>query len=200
MIYQMSPSPCLTWIVRKLPYMRRAYKIKDSHIATETDEFLELINAGHDRPRSALHSVLLRDRDIAARGGRQPNCRSRAFADELFGFMTAGYDTSTTTVSWGVKILTDNLASHTRPREELRQALTDAARETLTPTYAELDAAFRRLPYLEAVVEEAQRHANTITFSVRQAKVDTTLLGRRIPKGTEAFMPANGAGYRELTM
>ncbi|KAK2611531.1 hypothetical protein N8I77_004865 [Diaporthe amygdali] len=201
MIYQMSPAPRLTsWIVRKLPYMRRAYAIKENYIAAKTDECLQLIKAGDDRPRSALHSVLLRERDIAAKEGRQPDYRSRAIADEFFGFMTAGYDTSATTVSWGVKLLADNPAPQSRLREELRKALPDALREKRTPTYAELDAAFRRVPYLDAVVEEVQRHANTITFSVRQAKVDTTVLGRRIPKGTEVFMPANGAGYREPTM
>jgi cytochrome P450 len=50
------------------------------------------------------------------------------------------------------------------------------------------------------VVEEVLRHANTIAFVVRQALQDTTVLGRHIPKGTEVFLMANGAGYLEPNM
>lgn len=193
---QLSPAPRLTsWVIRKFPYMRKATAIKDAYIRGKTEECITLIEEGDMQPRSALHSVLLRERDIAAKEGRPPAYRRRGIADEFFGFMTAGHDTSATTVAWGVKILADHPESQDRLRTALRAALPDAAKEKRSPTYAELAA--MHVPYLDAVVEEILRHANTIAFVVRRAQVDTTVLGRRIPAGTDVFLMANGAGYLE---
>lgn len=202
---QLSPAPRLTsWAIRKLPYMRRATAIKDAYIATKTEECIRLIEADATQPpRSALHSVLLRERDVAAKEERAPQYRRRGIADEFFGFMTAGHDTSATSVAWGVKLLADNPGPQARLRAELRAALPDAARERRAPTHAEFVAAGlsgHGVPYLDAVVDEVLRHANTIAFVVRRAQVDATVLGRKIPAGTDVFLMANGAGYLEPAM
>jgi len=82
-----------------------------------------------------------------------------------------------------------------RLRSEIRRALPQAASENHVPTYTELAKA--HIPYLDAFVEETLRHANTIAFVVRTAMQDTTMLERHIPKGTDVFLMANGAGYLE---
>lgn len=198
---QLSPAPRLTsWVLRKFPYMKRATAIKDKYIRDKVEESVRMIDGGGDNanPRTALHSVLLRERDVAAKEGRQPDYRKRAIADEFFGFMLAGHDTSATTVAWGVKLLTDNPAAQTRLRADLAAALPQASGAKRAPGCRELAAA--HVPYLDAVVEEVLRHANTIAFVVRQALRDTTVLGRRIPRGTDVFMMANGPGYLEPNM
>ena len=199
---QLSPAPVLTsWVIRKFPYMRKAEAIKDKYIRDKVEECVDLMQnekTANMKPKSALHSVLLRERDVAAKEGRQPSYRKRAIADEFFGFMTAGHDTSATTIAWGLKLLTDNPGPQRRLRDELRAAFPDAARERRDPTYAELSTA--HIPYLDAVVDEVLRHANTIAFVVRQALQDTTVLGRPIPKGTNVFLMANGPGYLEPNM
>ncbi|CAN8097694.1 unnamed protein product [Discula destructiva] len=196
---QLSPLPRLTsWVIRKFPYMRRATAIKDDYISAKTEECIALIGKGDMTPRSALHSVLLRERDVAAKEGRPPAYRRRGIADEFFGFMTAGHDTSATTVAWGVKYLADHPDSQQNLRAALHVVLNDAVREKRSPTSAEL--ATMHVPYLDAVVEEVLRHANTIAFVVRRAQVDTTVLGRAIPAGTDIFLMANGAGYLEPNM
>jgi cytochrome P450 len=196
---QLSPAPRLTsWIIRKFPYMRKATAIKDQYIRDKVDESLRKINSGDEDPRTALHSVLLRERDVAGKEGRKPDYFKRGIADEFFGFMLAGHDTSATTVAWGVKFLADHPAAQDRLRAELRAALPDAALAKRAPTYPELARA--HIPYLDAVVEEVLRHANTIAFVVRRAQQDTTVLGRPIPKGTDVFLMANGAGYLEPNM
>lgn len=193
---QLSPAPRLTsWVIRKFPYMRKATATKDAYIRGKTEECITLIKEGDMKPRSALHSVLLRERDVAAKEGRPPAYRRRGIADEFFGFMTAGHDTSATTLAWGVKNLADHSGSQDKLRTELRSALPDAAKEKRSPTYAELAA--MHVPYLDAVVEEVLRHANTIAFVVRRAQIDTTVMGRRVPAGTDVFLMANGAGYLE---
>ncbi|KAK1245975.1 hypothetical protein MKX07_005044 [Trichoderma sp. CBMAI-0711] len=197
---QLSPAPVLTsWIFRKFPYMRKAKSIKDKYIQDKIEESIRLIKKDPNiKARSALHSVLLRERDVATKEGRQPDYRKGAIADEFFGFMTAGHDTSATTIAWGVKMLTDNPAAQNRLRDALRSAFPSAVQEQRELTYAELSNA--QVPYLDATVEEILRHSNTIAFVVRQAQQNTTVLGRHIPKGTNVFLMANGPGYLEPNM
>ena len=202
---QLSPAPRLTsWVVRKFPYMRKATAVKDAYIARKTDECIALIEtetetqnggSGTTPPRNALHSVLLRERSLATKEGRPPAYRRRGIADEFFGFMTAGFDTSATTLAWGLKYMADNQRVQRKLRGELRGVFREAVREERCPSYAELVSV--QVPYLEAVVEEVLRHACTIAFVVRRAQVDTTVLGRRVPKGTDVFLMGNGPGYLE---
>ncbi|ETS79079.1 hypothetical protein PFICI_08932 [Pestalotiopsis fici W106-1] len=180
------------------PYMRKAEAVKDQYIRNNVDEYVQLISEGDTKPKSALHSVLLRERDVAAKEGREPEYRKRAIADEFFGFMMAGHDTTATAMAWGIKLMTDHPAAQARLRDELRAALPLAAREQRRPTYAEITKA--PVPYLDAVVDEVLRHANTIAFVVRQAQQDSTVLGRHIPRGTNVFLMANGPGYLEPNM
>jgi cytochrome P450 len=194
---QLSPFPVLTsWILRQLPYMKRATAIKDAYIHSKVDECIQQIS--NTKPSSALHSVLLREKELAAKQGRQPSYHSRAIADEFFGFMLAGHDTSATAVAWGVKYLTSNPHTQTHLRNALQTAFPVALSEQRAPTYAELSKT--TVPYLDAVAEEILRHANTIAFVVRRAMQDTSVLGHHIPKGTDVFLMANGAGYLEPNM
>lgn len=196
---QLSPFPVLTsWVLRKLPYMRRATAIKDAYIHDKMKECVQLIAQGGDKPKSALHSVLLREREIAAKEDREPKYYKRAIADEFFGFMLAGHDTTATTVSWGIKYLTGNPLSQSHLRDALHTAFPDALNNKRALSYQELSRT--SVPYLDAVVEEILRHANTIAFVVRQALHNTFVLGHHIPKGTDVFLMANGAGYLEPNM
>ncbi|KAM0213095.1 hypothetical protein ACHAPQ_010120 [Fusarium lateritium] len=194
---QLSPAPALTsWVIRKFPYMRNAKAIKDDFIRDKVTEGIELIKDGSTtQPKSAIHSVLLRELELSTKEGRPPNYYSPAIADEFFGFMTAGYDTSATTIAWGVKMLTDNPIVQNKLRYKLRQSFPTAAREKRVLSYDELSGA--NIPYLDAVVDEVLRHSNSIGFVARQAQRDTTVLGRHIPKGTNVWLMANGPGYLE---
>ncbi|KAM0546759.1 hypothetical protein ACHAPJ_010687 [Fusarium lateritium] len=197
---QLSPAPALTsWILRCFPYMRNAKAIKDKFIQDKVDEGIQLIENGvTTQPKSAIHSVLLRERELATKDGRQPDYHSNAIADEFFGFMTAGYDTSATTIAWGVKMLTDNFAVQTKLRDTLRNVFPNAAQDKRFLTYQELSGA--NIPYLDAVVDEVLRHSNSIGFVARQAQHDTTVLGHHIQKGTNIWLMANGPGYLEPNM
>ncbi|CAJ2500811.1 Uu.00g036640.m01.CDS01 [Anthostomella pinea] len=196
---QLSPAPVLTsWVLRKFPYMKKAIAIKDDYIRNKVEESMALINKGDTEPRNALHSVCLREKEVAEKEGRQPDYQKRGIADEFFGFMMAGHDTSATAVAWGVKMLTDKPSAQDELRATLHAEFPQALSEKRAPTYEELSKA--HIPYLDAVVEEVLRHANTIAFVVRQALQDTVVLGCHIPKGTDVFLMANGAGYLEPNM
>ena len=49
-------------------------------------------------------------------------------------------------------------------------------------------------PYLDAYVEESSRMSPTLPVIIREAVVDTTVLGRRIPKGTSIVIYTNEIG------
>ncbi|KAL1851381.1 hypothetical protein Daus18300_012562 [Diaporthe australafricana] len=109
---QLSPAPALTsWVMRQFPFMKRAISTKNEYLRRKVDECIRLINAAGDdddtaqpAPSSALHSVLLRERDTAAKEGRAPRYHGGAIADEFVGFMMAGHDTTATTMAWGVNV------------------------------------------------------------------------------------------------
>ncbi|KAI0537484.1 cytochrome P450 [Xylaria digitata] len=175
---QLSPAPILTgWVLQQFPYMKKATAIKDTYIRKKMEESVALIDSGDYEPRSAIHSVLLREREIARKEGRLPDYYKRAISDR------------------GVKMLTDGPNTQEKLRAALHAAFPQALKEKRTLTYQELCKA--HIPYLDAVVEEVLRHSNTIGFVVRKALEDTTVLGYHIPKGTEVFLMANGAGYLE---
>ncbi|KAF2966227.1 hypothetical protein GQX73_g7360 [Xylaria multiplex] len=193
---QLSPAPILSgWVLRQFPYMKKAIAIKDNYIRKKAEEAAALIESGDYEPRSAMHSVLLRERELAGKEGRRPDYYKRAISDEFLGFAMAGYDTSATATAWGVKMLTDNPNAQEKLRVALRDAFPQALKERRAPSYQELSKA--HIPYLDAVVEEVLRHANAIGFVARKALEDTTVLGHHIPKGTEVLLVANGAGYLE---
>lgn len=52
-------------------------------------------------------------------------------------------------------------------------------------------------PYLDAVIEEVLRVSGPVGAIVRAPTVDTTIMGRVIPKGTAVFLPLAGAGVTQ---
>ncbi|KAJ4294974.1 hypothetical protein N0V88_005215 [Collariella sp. IMI 366227] len=209
---QLSPLPRITsWILCKFPYMKRATAIKDGYIRDAINSYLPLLTTStqeaDEPPQTALQSVLLRERAVATRAGRPPQYYSRAIADEFFGFMLAGHDTSATTLAWGVKLLADYPVVQDKLRAGLRTAFHEAMEQRRLPSYTEFVEALLQggggegVEYLDAVVEEILRHANTVDFVVRRVVADgVKVLGKSVPRGTDVFMPANGAGYLKANM
>lgn len=110
---------------------------------------------------------------------------------QLFGFIFAGHETTSTTLCWGLKFLADNKDTQDRLREALWASFTAAKEQGREPTIEEITGA--RVPYLEATMEEILRCAGAASFVDRQAMVDTQLLGYGIPKGTSVTALVTGA-------
>lgn len=66
-------------------------------------------------------------------------------------------------------------------RQALRLALQNTAESASPPVVADILSV--DIPYLDATIEEINRHANTVPLLVRVATVDTNILGYKIPKG-----------------
>ncbi len=116
----------------------------------------------------------------------------------MFGYLVGGHDTTTTTLGWVVKFLSDNQAAQAKLRRQLRAAYGAAVAEGRQPSVAEITKA--NAPYLDAFLEESLRHTKTLPVALRQAQVDTTILGHHVPKDTMVFCWARGPSFIEPTI
>jgi cytochrome P450 len=103
----------------------------------------------------------------------------------------AGHDTSSSTLAWIVKFLADNCASQIKLRRQLQIAYKEAHQTRRQPTVTEV---LKPAPYLEAFIEECLRMNPTVPVMIREAIVDTTILGHFIPKGTTLLCYTHGPG------
>jgi hypothetical protein len=203
-----SPYPKIHhWFLRQSKSYKEAKKYKDQEIESvmkaaikkfSEDQIDSLEKQGKDR--SAVDHMIRRELLASRKEGREPqwvlfnhsndrktDITSRydtpAAKDEIFGFLIAGHETTSTTTAWGVKLLSDNQQAQTKLREVLRSTYVLAADEKRQPTPREL--AILHHPYIDAVLEEILRCGSTAAVTSRLAMVDTDVLGVHIPKGTD---------------
>ncbi|OBT53235.1 hypothetical protein VE04_06886 [Pseudogymnoascus sp. 24MN13] len=193
-----SPKPSWTWAyILQKPRNARALRLRDEYISTELKHAVEQMaeSKSDDEGKSAVHHMVLREKAIAEKEGRQPQYLSKVMMDEVCGFVFAGMDTTSTATSWGVKLLTDNPRVTGRLRSELRASFAAAHAEGRNPTVQEIVGT--HVPYLEATLEEIHRRGGTTPIVDRQASTDTTLLGYRIPKKTNVACLTMGPSMME---
>ncbi|GAB1204346.1 hypothetical protein APSETT445_002999 [Aspergillus pseudonomiae] len=192
---QGNPSPRLTWAyVMRKPKIKKAAKSKDDCLKRELQDAVKRFQNGNDQDvklRSAVDRMILNEKDLAEKDGRSPEYFSGVMIDELFGFIFAGHETTSTALCWGLKFLADNRDTQDRLREALWTSFATAKEQAREPTIEEITGA--RVPYLEATMEEILRCAGAASFVDRQAMVDTQLLGYGIPKGTSVTTLVTGA-------
>lgn len=87
-----------------------------------------------------------------------------------------------------LRYLTVNQSAQSRLRDALRSHFAEEG-------FSIGAMANKHIPYLEAVLAESLRLATVAPANVRNANVDTQLLGYPIPKGTDVFFLNNGPGY-----
>ncbi|KAI4871003.1 cytochrome P450 [Hypoxylon rubiginosum] len=195
-----SPTPSLShWLLSLTPSYRRARSYKERLVQERLDDakarLLDRITADDlEGITCATDHMVRRESQAANKENRAPNYESRQAKDELFGFLVGGYDTTATTLMWSTKFMTDNQ----RVQSKLRAVLFDTFgggedNGGAPPTPGQITAT--RIPYLDAVIEEIVRCAQTASSATRMTLRDTQLLGHHIPKGVDVFMLSNGPGY-----
>ncbi|KAI0397979.1 cytochrome P450 [Xylariaceae sp. FL0594] len=175
--------------------LRRNFRLKDEFLRNEIDKAVERLRRGESGLRSAMDFVLQREMNQAEKMGRTPVFHSPRIHDELFGYIVAGHDTTSTALMWMVKTLADHPEAQHKLRASLCAAYPDPEEEGRQPTAVELWKV--SVPYLDAVIEECFRLHTPIPVTLREAMVDTQLLGIHIPKDTAVFIVAEGPSYTE---
>ncbi|KAH7018784.1 cytochrome P450 monooxygenase [Ilyonectria destructans] len=109
-----SPHPGLSYFFYlKLPSVWRAFRRKDLMLSDALKDSLGRLGSeekfvGKAPVRSAMDFVLRREFQQARKEGRQPRLDDAVLKDELFGFLLAGHETTSTTLMWGMKLWTDH--------------------------------------------------------------------------------------------
>ena len=184
------------WALRLFPKLRKAVAHKDRLIKDGLQRAWQKFSVAaddDDAVKCALDLVVQREAQMAKKEGRAPEWDTPDIRDELFGFLIAGHDTSSTSLLWTFKRLSDNQHVQDKLRDVLRAAYPRAVAAGELPTVKEISAI--RIPYLDAVIEEVHRVSAAVGIMMRVATVDTEVLGHRIPKGTDVFMITQGPDF-----
>lgn len=110
----------------------------------------------------------------------------------------AGQESSSSTLIWALKYLTNHQSTQKKLREALHTAHRTAFAEKRLPTVKEI--VHTQIPFLDAVMDECLRLGTPIPFLARDAEVDTEILGVRIPKGTTIFTHSLGPSLMSPTL
>ncbi|WXC58159.1 hypothetical protein SNK03_004058 [Fusarium graminearum] len=142
--------------------------------------------------KCALDEISVREEATAKKEGREPYYHSQAIASELMSYLIGGHETTSSTIRWGISYLNRDQRAQSELRKGLQEAYQQAKAEKRPPTLTEIIQT--RVPYLDAVIDETLRVSYTFGMTLREAVVDTQLLGAHIPKGTAIAFLSNGPG------
>lgn len=184
------------WSMKLLPSLRNAAALKDKLIKEALQRASRKFSVAaddDDAVKCALDLIVQREAQMAKREGRAPEWDTAAIRDELFGFLIAGHDTSSTTLLWTFKWMSDSQQVQDKLRAALREAYPRACAAGEMPTAREISST--RVPYLDAVLEEVHRLSGAARIMMRVTTCDADVLGHRIPKGTDVFMLMDGPDF-----
>ena len=172
------------------PSFRRAIASRNRFIGQRIQQAWDAFGDGNaangSKTRCAVDLVVDREGALAKKQGRVPDRNSKFLFDEMAGFLQAGFETTSSTLNWGVKYLTKYQDVQKKLRASLRALHKEAFEKGEQPAAG--DIAKAREPYLEAFIDEVMRHSTILSTNVRVATRDADVLGYRIPKGMDLFM------------
>ena len=178
-----------SFALKFFPYLRSAVKHKEQLVKEQLDVGWKKFSEGSDNDdqvMSAMDLIIQREVITAKKEGRPPQYDTRVIKDELFGYLVAGHDTTSTTICWGLKYLTQDQPAQEKLRSALHSHFRDASQEDRNPSVDEITKA--EIPYLNAALEEVLRCSGTVSTNIRTTVCGTQVLGHHIPKGTDVFM------------
>ncbi|KAG5949809.1 hypothetical protein E4U53_005750 [Claviceps sorghi] len=188
------------WILKKTKW-RKYFQRKEKLLSDEINKSAKRLSTERkdsSECKTVVDHILTREIMLAEKTESSPNFNKPSIRDELFGFFIAGSDTIATTMGWTVKLLADNQTVQAKLRRQLRRSYGEAHDKQRQPSVSEI--LHISAPYLDAFLEESLRFAKTVPSILRQATVDTEILGHDVPKGTSIFLLAGGASLTEPAM
>ncbi|XMA14446.1 hypothetical protein WAI453_007237 [Rhynchosporium graminicola] len=165
------------WFVRNIP-MKRNGEIEGA-AAVMRAFCRDLIRSKKEK----LVEGSLTDVDILRVAIESGGFSEENLIDQLMTFLAAGHETTATAMTWAIYMLCLNPDIQTRLRAEIREKLpsVNGSEEVTTQD-------FDHMPYLSAVCNEVLRYYPPVPLTLRDAAVDTVILGQPIPKGTRVML------------
>lgn len=156
------------------------------------------VNAFVSKRAAAFSQELARDRGARAATfleamlirniSQHPRARFETMQDEAYSHLLGNNGTISHVMSWAVVYL----GIHQDFQRELRASLRAALRHPSLDMIMEASC-----PLLDAFIQEVLRCRPPVSFILKQALRDTTILDHAIPKGTQVFIPTCGPGLTE---
>ncbi|CAJ2513878.1 Uu.00g019970.m01.CDS01 [Anthostomella pinea] len=123
---------------------------------------------GHDILSVALESGGFSDSDLV---------------DQLMTFLAAGHETTATSMTWAIYMLSRFPKIQEKLRQEVREKLPSIDSDS---DISSLD--IDHMPYLNAVCNEVLRYYAPVPLTIREAARDTSIMGQKIPKGVRVIL------------
>ncbi|CAG9982756.1 unnamed protein product [Clonostachys byssicola] len=153
--------------------------------AVEKFQKLELESLNNSDADQCMMDQVLRRQVLQAKKGDKilvDPTKDQTMLDELFVLLVGGHESTANALTWFIRFMEAYPAVQT----QLRKALSNAFPGNDAPSAEEI--MHSDIPYLDAAIEEGFRLAGVAKASLRQALVDTSILGCPIPKGAEIIM------------
>ncbi|KAG6084455.1 hypothetical protein E4U30_003101 [Claviceps sp. LM220 group G6] len=176
------------WILKRTKW-RKYFQTKEKFLSDEINKSVErsfAASSDSSRRKTVIEYLLERELVVAEKSERRPNFHKSSIRDEALGSFVAGSDTVSSSMGWAVKFLADNPATQAKLRRQLHVSYCEAYGKKREPDVSEIF--HNSAPYLDAFIEESLRCGKTVPTLLRQATVDTEILGYHIPKGTQIFL------------
>jgi len=167
------------WFVRRIPVKRNGEIEEAARVIRE--ECALLIQEKKERLAKGARGA--QDMDILSVALESGGFTDENLVDQMMTFLAAGHETTASSMSWAAYMLCVHPEMQTRIREEVRSRLPslDSGKPV---TSQDIDG----LAYTNAFCSEVLRFYAPVPLTFRQASVDSTLLGQRIPKGTRVMV------------
>jgi len=153
----------------------RTDKLMDKASEVIRSRCRELIRIKHEK----MAKNNLTEHDILSVAIQSGGFTQDQLLDQLMNFLVAGHETVAVSMTWAVYALCQHPTVQTKLRAEIRKNLPSPAGFS-DVTSADID----KLPYLNAVCNEVFRFYPILPRTLREAVVDTSLVGVPIPKGS----------------
>ncbi|KAI1211052.1 cytochrome P450 [Annulohypoxylon truncatum] len=165
------------WLLARLPIKRN----NDINAAAET--IRNVCRRLIQEKKEKLARKELKDRDILSVALESGGFSDENLVDQLMTFLAAGHETTATAMTWGIYMLCRY--------PEIQKRLRDEIRANLPPIDSDKGVNSQdidHLPYLNAVASEVLRYYAPVPLTLREAAVDTTIQGQKVPKGTAIML------------
>ncbi|KAI1744079.1 cytochrome P450 [Xylaria scruposa] len=123
------------------------------------------------------------DHDILSVALESGGFSDEGLADQLMTFLAAGHETTASSMTWAIYMLSRFPEVQERLRQEIRENLPSIDSEA-NITSLDID----HMPYLNAVCNEVLRYYAPVPLTLRETAHDTEILGYKIPKGARVIL------------
>lgn len=165
------------WVITNLPVQR------NSDIAGAAKVIKTVCRDMIIEKKEKLARKELTDVDILSVAIESGVFTDEDLVNQLMTFLAAGHETTASSMTWAVYMLSRYPDVQTRLRQEIREHLPSPDLEQDVNSL-QID----HMPYLNAVCNEVLRYYAPVPMTIRETVAETSILGHRVPKGTRIIL------------